>query len=361
MALWKRAETYYVDITSPDGSRIRQTTGTTDRTKAKEYHDKLKAELWDLSRLKQKPKRTWDEAALRWLKEKEHKKSLRDDVQRIRWFTGHLRGKTLDQIDRSLVDGLITKHIHATDRTKDLYVAVIRGIFRIAMREWEWLDQIPAFKTYEKNKKVRVRWITHEQARTLLLELPEHQRDVVVFALSTGLRQGNVLGMTWDRIFLARRSAIVDHGATKNADALGVALNDIAVAVLERQQGKHKTAVFTYRGEPLRSANTRAWRKALVRAGIRTAGMMFAIPGRAGCGRRVLPLGCFRNSAAGNRNLWCAAMRTCRPSICSPVPTSWDSSPISIGSGSAAPRELTSQNHLQSLRQAGFDLWHRTA
>jgi len=269
MALWKRAETYYVDITSPDGSRIRQSTGTTDRTKAKEYHDKLKAQLWDLSRLKQKPKRTWDEAALRWLKEKEHKKSLRDDVQRIRWFTGHLRGKTLDQIDRSLVDGLITKHIHATDRTKDLYVAVIRGIFRIAMREWEWLDQIPAFKTYEKNKKVRVRWITHEQARTLLLELPEHQRDVVVFALSTGLRQGNVLGMTWDRIFLERRSAIVDHGDTKNADALGVALNDIAVAVLERQQGKHKTAVFTYRGEPLRSANTRAWRKALVRAGIR--------------------------------------------------------------------------------------------
>lgn len=40
------------------------------------------------------------------------------------------------------------------------------------------------------------------------------------------------------------------------------------MAVLERQQGKHETSVFTFRGRPLRAANTRAWRKALKRAGI---------------------------------------------------------------------------------------------
>lgn len=74
-------------------------------------------------------------------------KSYRDDVQRIRWFTGHLRRKILGQIDRSLVDGLIAKHLQASDRTKDLYVALIRAIFRRAMREWEWLDNVPALKT----------------------------------------------------------------------------------------------------------------------------------------------------------------------------------------------------------------------
>ncbi len=87
MALWNRAGTYYVKLTAPDGTLIRRSTGTSDRLKAEEYHDKLKAELWDLARLKIKPKRTWDEAALRWLQEKKHKKSYRDDVSRIRWFT----------------------------------------------------------------------------------------------------------------------------------------------------------------------------------------------------------------------------------------------------------------------------------
>ena len=268
MALWKRAGIYTVDITAPDGSRIRRSTGTTDREKAKEYHDRLKAELWDQARLKLKPKRSWDEAAVRWLKEKADKKSYRDDVQRIRWWTGHLRGKTLDQIDRSLIDGLVTKHVHASDRTKDLYVALLRAMFRRAMREWEWIDHVPAFKTYNKGGQVRVRWITEEQAEKLLRELPDHQREVVVFALSTGLRQGNVLDLTWDRVQLARRMARIEHGDTKNGNALGVPLNDLAMAVLQRQKGKHETHVFTYRGEPLRSANTRAWRKALARCGI---------------------------------------------------------------------------------------------
>ncbi|WP_179188084.1 hypothetical protein [Sphingomonas sp. IBVSS2] len=106
------------------------------------------------------------------------------------WFTGHLRGKLLDQIDR-----LIDKHIQRSDRIKDLYEALIRAIFRRVMREWEWTDRVPAFKNYSRGGKVRVRWITEEQAERLLKELPEHQRDVVVFALATGLRQSDV--PTW--------------------------------------------------------------------------------------------------------------------------------------------------------------------
>ena len=39
----------------------------------------------------------------------------------------------------------------------------------------------------------RARSISAEQAATLIGELPTHQRDVVLFALATGLRQSNVL------------------------------------------------------------------------------------------------------------------------------------------------------------------------
>jgi excisionase family DNA binding protein len=235
----------------------------------KNIHDKLKAELWDLARLKLKPKRTWDEAALRWLQEKAHKKSYRDDVSRIRWFTRHLRGKTLDQVSRDMIDRIVSRQLaRRNDRTKDLYVALIRAIFRKAMREWEWLDQIPSFKTYARGGKVRVRYLTHDQAKALLECLPAHQREVVRFALATGLRQGNILGLTWDRVDMTRRIATIGHGDTKNGEALGIPLNDIALGVLERQRGRHRTHVFTYRGKPLRNANTRTWRKALKASGI---------------------------------------------------------------------------------------------
>jgi integrase len=86
--------------------------------------------------------------------------------------------------------------------------------------------------------------------------------------LATGLRQRNILDLTWDRVDLARRIATIE-GDTKNGESLGVPLNDIAVAVLERQAGKHRSHVFTYKGKPLRTANTRAWRGALKACGIK--------------------------------------------------------------------------------------------
>ena len=99
--------------------------------------------------------------------------------------------------------------------------------------------------------------------------LPVHQREVVLFALSTGLRQGNILGLTWDRVDMTRRIATIEHGDTKNGEALGVPLNDIALGVLARQRGKHRSSVFTYRGKPLRGANNKTWRAALKACGIK--------------------------------------------------------------------------------------------
>ena len=147
-------------------------------------------------------------------------------------------------------------------------MALIRAIFRKAQREWEWVETIPAFKTYSKGGKVRVRYLTHDQAKALLERLPAHQREVVMFALSTGLRQGNILGLTWDRVDLARRIVTIEHGDTKNGEALGVPLNEVALGVLERQRGKHSKHVFTFRGKKLCSANNRAWRAALKACGI---------------------------------------------------------------------------------------------
>jgi integrase len=270
MALYRRAGIYYVKLTSPDGSLIRRSARTQDRRKAEEYHDRLKAELWDLAYLKRKPKRTWDEAALRWLQEKSHKRSYKDDVIRIRWFTSHLRGKTLDQISRDMIDGLIMRRFRRrSDRTKDLHVALIRAIFRKAMREWEWIESMPSFRTYSRGGQVRVRYLTHAQAEALLAALPGHQREVVLFALATGLRQGNVLGLTWEQVDLERRIVTIPGYDMKNGQSLGVPLNDVALGVLERQLGRHRTRVFTYLGRPLNSANTKTWRKALKAVGIR--------------------------------------------------------------------------------------------
>ena len=74
--LYKRGDTWYADITTANGKRIRRTLGTTDKQAAEELHDKLKYQQWRIDHIGEKPKHTWDEACIRWLKEKGHKKSI---------------------------------------------------------------------------------------------------------------------------------------------------------------------------------------------------------------------------------------------------------------------------------------------
>lgn len=114
--------------------------------------------------------------------------------------------------------------------------------------------------------KRRVRWITQEQAERLLAELPEHQEAMVRFSLSTGLRKSNVTHLEWSQIDRERRVAWVHPDQAKSREPL----NDEAMRVLLRRQGKHPVYVFSYRGRaPVRWVNGKPWRDALKRAGIK--------------------------------------------------------------------------------------------
>ena len=63
------------------------------------------------------------------------------------------------------------------------------------------------------------------------------------------------------------------HGdQAKSTKAIGVPLNEDALAILAAQFGKHHTRVFTYNGKPVAKAGTAAWCKALKRAGIKSLG-----------------------------------------------------------------------------------------
>ena len=63
---------------------------------------------------------------------------------------------------------------------------------------------------------------------------------------------------------MERYYAWIHADQTKTRKAIAVPLNPDALDVLVRQKGKHAEYVFTYKDKPV----TRAWRRALTRAGI---------------------------------------------------------------------------------------------
>ena len=270
MSLFKRSgSSYWWVKLSHNGRRIQQSTGTSDKAKATEYHDKLKASLWDQERLGVKPSRTRNEAVVRYLAETTHKASQDTDKTHLRWVDRFLGGKTLGAIDRELLD-----RIHSARKAEGVAAStinrtmeVVRAVLRRAANEWDWLDKVPRIRMLPEPNR-HVRWLTRDEAGRLIAELPEHLAAMVRFSLETGLRRANVTGLEWSQVDLARRTAWIHPDQAKARKAIAVPLSAAAVVVLRGQIGKHSTRVFSYRGNPVRQVNTKAWQLALQRSGI---------------------------------------------------------------------------------------------
>jgi integrase len=268
MSLYKRGSTWWIDFTTPSGERFRRSSETSNKVEAQELHDRLKAEHWRVQKLGERRRYTWDEAASKWLQETAHKRTRHEDVLKLAWLRQFVQSRILAEITRDEIAVIgARKRAESSNATANRYLALIRAILRKASLEWEWTDRVPKVKMYPEPKR-RVRWITPKQAKALLEALPEHQRDIVLFALATGLRQGNVVRLRWSQVDLERRTAWIAADEAKGGEDIHISLCDLAVEVLEGQRGKHLERVFTYEGNPIRYVNTKAWRNALKRVGI---------------------------------------------------------------------------------------------
>ena len=241
MSLFKRKDSsvYWIKIIV-NGRTVQKSTGTPDKQKAQELHDKLKAQLWEETKLGAKQQHTWNEAVVRWLDETQHKASRKDDLMHLRWLDPYLAGRSLNEINRDCLTSLVqTKLEHeVSPGTVNRMLALIRSILRKAALEWDWLDKVPKFRLLPEPNR-RIRWLTPEEAQRLLAELPDHLAAMARFSLETGLRQANVTGLQWSQVDLTRRCAWIHPDQAKARRAIAVPLSKEAVLIIREQVGKH--------------------------------------------------------------------------------------------------------------------------
>jgi len=158
MSLRKRGSVWWIDIATPSGKRVRRSTETGNKAQAQELHDKLKSEVWRLQKLGCRPRRVWQDAAVRWLREQSHKASLEDDKEKLRWLDRYLANRELESINRALIDA-ITEAKRAdgcSNATVNRTLALIRAILRKCARDWEWMDRAPPVRLLqEPTRRIR--------------------------------------------------------------------------------------------------------------------------------------------------------------------------------------------------------------
>ncbi len=277
MSIYKQpgSDHWFVDL-SVAGQRIRRSTGTSVKAQAQQLHDQLKADLWRQSKLGESPDKTWDDAVVRFIREKSDNRTIDNDKMMLSWSKPYLKGKRLSEITTDVIEDLIEKRrVGNSSRTADTgcsnatinrHMQVIRRVLNCAVA-WGWITTTPRFRTL-KESEGRLRWLTKDEEARLLAELPPHLSAMARFTLATGLRENNVIELEWNQVDVERRVAWVHGDRSKNGKPLTVNLGATAIAILEEQRGQHENIVFPYEGRKIEKASTAGWYRALKRANI---------------------------------------------------------------------------------------------
>jgi integrase len=259
---------WWIATTLPNGQRLRQSSGAEDRREAEALLAKLKVEAFRESNFGIKPRRSWQEAVVRYLSGKQHLRGIADVRRICRRLDPYLGELQLREIAGDVIWRVTQGELKRGNQpaTVNRYLATIRNLLRIARDEWQWIEMIPKIRLLSGEAE-RDRWLTQEEADRLVAAAAPHLKVLIRFALATGCRAREIAGLEWDRVDLKRRTAWLNQ--TKNGTPRGVPLNRDAVEVLEAERGKHPVFCFTYRNEPIAWEMTNsAWHTAIDKAGI---------------------------------------------------------------------------------------------
>ncbi len=161
--------------------------------------------------------------------------------------------------------------------TVNRYIATLSIVLSKAYKEWEWLEENPMSKVAKfKENRGRTRFLSEEEQTSLLLACKEMSNPLiyllVVLALSTGARLGELLSLTWDNVNLNSDEPMLYFMETKNGENRAVPLTGYALELLKEHSKIRKlnSKLVFARNDGTKPADLRwQWEKALEKSGIK--------------------------------------------------------------------------------------------
>ena len=239
-----------------------------------------------------------------------HLKSATFQLSRLRSdFAGHL-DQPLHAFNPFMVEGMRQRWKNAGMQPRSINrdIQRLQSVLARAV-EWDVLDRHPlkGLKPMKADKTGRVRFLTPSEETALRAalanreerlrqarirfnawriargkeplperegDLLDHLRPLVVMALNTGLRRGELLGLTWGNVNFSAKLLTVEAAAAKSGHTRRVPLNSEAIAILtawHQRHGKPKAEALVFPG-PDGKRMTRidtAWGTLMTTAGLK--------------------------------------------------------------------------------------------
>jgi integrase len=262
------------------GRRLCESTGEHSLEKAEEYLAKRIEETRKALIYGERPKRTFRQAATKYLNENQHKRRIADEALHLKQLNAFIGDLGLRSIHIGTLQPFIEMRQKAGIKTKSINLAlgVVRHILNVAASEWlddtglTWLEHQPKIKLLKVTDARKPYPLSWDEQTRLFQKLPGHLARMALFKVNTGCREQEVCSLRWEWEIevpeLDTSVFLIPEERVKNGEERLVVLNRVGRTVIESVRGENRMHVFTYCGRRLRRMNNSAWRRARAKAGL---------------------------------------------------------------------------------------------
>lgn len=232
-------------------------------------------------------KHTVADVITRYLKQLETQNPKRhfDVKPKLMWWKEQIGHCTLADISKSTIaekrDLLLTERLGKgkekwtrSPATANRYMTILSHVFAVAVNEWELLESHPMKKLAKlKEPRGRVRFLDDKERAKLLDACKESKHTglytIVVLALSTGARRGEITNLRWKDVDFKRK--VITLHETKNGERRVLPLTGHALECMQKHQKIRRIDTdFVFPStDPAQVTNLQFyWYQALKKAGI---------------------------------------------------------------------------------------------
>jgi integrase len=237
MYLTKRSNgNYYICFHNSFGKWQRVTTKTKNKIEVKKFLDEFKNNK--SSRHLHITLSQFFEKYLEYSKIHHALETTKKATFAMKFFIEYVGDKYLDKVTVLDIEGFKAHRLKKIKPVSvNIYLRTIKAIFRLAVR-WQILEKSPfkfvRFITIPQQQPI---YLNREEMNRLLSAIPKQWfRNVVIFAVNTGLRRAEIANLKWDQVDFAHKLIDIkntDDFHTKTGRERVVPLNIVALGVLE--------------------------------------------------------------------------------------------------------------------------------
>ena len=200
-------------------------------------------------------------------------RTTRDCLNNINSFLGNRKLSNISPKDIDDYKKLRLKSVRPNSVDRDL--SVLRNLFNLARRWKNFFGENPvtvAGLILEDSKRERI--ATFEEEARLLEASPPHLRNILITALQTGMRKGEIIKLKWEHVDADNNLITIDKSNSKSKKSRKIPINSVLRKLFLELKLKNISTDFVFLnsdGNPYQREDSlnQIYRKALERAGIK--------------------------------------------------------------------------------------------